>query len=106
MSDITDTTLVGDAVKDAAALVASLYKGDIDSASLLLGFYSKPEEMAALCSSLAAIACACLKTIDNVRDHVLVSDGVMLPSGENVLKTVMIKLATADVTPEPTAKDD
>jgi hypothetical protein len=100
---MSDTTVVNDAAKDAAALVASLYKGDTDSASLLLGFYSKPEEMAALSSSLAAIACACLKTIDNVRGHVLISDGVMLPSGDDVLKTVMMKLAavvTFDLEPE------
>jgi hypothetical protein len=92
----TDTAVINNAARDGAALVAALYKGDTDSASLLLGFYSTPEEMAGLSSALAAIACACLKTIDNVHDHVIVSDGVRLPSGLDVLKTVLIKLATDD----------
>jgi hypothetical protein len=81
------------AARDSAALIASLYKGDKDSASLLLGFYSEPKEMAALCASLAAFATACLTTIDNVRGHVLLADGAVLPSGDEVLKTVMVKVS-------------
>lgn len=87
-----------DAMRDSAALVASLYKGDTDSASLLLGFYTDPEEMAALCGALAAFAAACLKTVDSVRDKVLVSDGVTLPTGDQVLKRVIVKMTSGDKT--------
>ena len=90
---MTDVMAIKDAQRDAAALVASLYRNDVSAASLLLGFYSRPEQMADLCGALAAFSCACLKTIDNVRDHVLVSDGVVMPSGEEVLKSVMVRLA-------------
>jgi poly-beta-hydroxyalkanoate depolymerase len=96
MSEETPATAqatVDDATRDAVALVASLRKNDTDSASLLLGFYSEAAEQAALCASLAALACACLATIDNVRDRFQVTDGLILPSGDEVLKTVALRLA-------------
>jgi hypothetical protein len=85
-------------MRDACALVASLYKGDLDSSSLLIGLYSRPDEMAALCGSLAAIACAVLKTIDGIRSHILVSDGAVLPTVAEVLRSVMIKTSEDVVT--------
>ena len=92
-SDTVDTVSVNEnALKDAVAVVASLRKNDTESAGMLLGFYERDAKaQAALCGALAAFAVACLATIDNVRDHVLVSDGAMLPSGSDVLKTVMLK---------------
>lgn len=88
-----DTATVDNATRDAIAIVASLRKGDKDSASLLLGFYTDPKETSALCGALAAFAAACLTTIDNVREHFHVTGGVILPSGDDMLKTVMLKLA-------------
>jgi hypothetical protein len=97
---VDTTSVVDNAARDASALVASLYKGDVESYSLLIQFYQDDTKaQAALCGSLAAFASACLTTIDNVRDHVLVSDGVMIPSGENVLKSVMVRLAVPSVDP-------
>ena len=84
---------IDNATRDAVALVASLRKNDKDSASLLLGFYTGAADQAALCASPAALACACLATIDNVRDRFHVTDGLILPSGDEVLKTVAMKLA-------------
>jgi hypothetical protein len=52
--------------------------------------------MAALCGALAAFAAGCLKTVDKVRDHFQATDGVRLPSGEKVLKVVMVKMASDD----------
>jgi hypothetical protein len=83
-----------DAAKDAAAIVAALRKGDTESALLLAGFYTGDLPASeALCMAFAALANACLNTIDNVRDYFNVTDGVVLPSGDDVLKTVIMKLA-------------
>lgn len=91
---MTDIVLDG-ATKDSVAIVASLRKGDMDSAQLLLQFYdNNPVAQSALCGSFAAFACACLATIDNVREHFHVTDGIVLPSGDDVLKSVLLKLGS------------
>jgi hypothetical protein len=91
---MADTMTVADnAARDAAAIVASLRRGDTDSALLLASFYNGDARASeALCMAFAAFANACLTTIDNVREHFHVKDGVVLPSGDDVLRSVMLRL--------------
>jgi hypothetical protein len=83
-----------DATRDACAIVASLRSGNMDAYELLAGFYeSDAKAQTVLCGALAAFATACLATIDKVSNSVLVTHGVVMPSGDDVLKTVMLKLS-------------
>ncbi len=91
---MSDTVSVEtNAARDAGALVAALHRGDVDSASLLLGFYSTPPEMAALVSSLAAIACAVLKTIDTIGEEITIVHGIPFVSSQQVLQSVLMRAA-------------
>ena len=94
---MNDTVSVTEnAMKDAVAIVASLRKGDTDSAMLLTSFYrDDPRATEALCMAFAAFATGCLDTIDNVGQQFHVSDGVRLPSGDDVLKSVMLRMTDA-----------
>lgn len=82
------------AARDAGAITAALYKGDSDSAGLLLGFYDgDPVAQSALCGALAAIAAAAFQTIDRVGQEMMTVHGIVFPGARQVLSGVLMKLA-------------
>jgi hypothetical protein len=86
------------AARDAGAITAALYKGDSDSAGLLLGFYDgDPVAQSALCGALAAIAGAAFQTIDRIGEELMTVHGIPFASGRQALSVVLMKLAE----PEP-----
>jgi hypothetical protein len=81
------------AARDAGAITAALFKGDVESADMLLAFYERdPVAQSKLCGSLAAIACAVLKTVDRIGEEMMTVHGVQFPSSRQVLAGVLMKL--------------
>jgi hypothetical protein len=88
---------MSDASRDAAAIVASLHKGDYDSALLLAGFYDNDLESSAMLSgALAAFATSVLSVIDQIGEEMRTTHGVEFPSSNAVLSSVLTRLAVDD----------
>lgn len=81
------------AARDAAAMVASAYRNDPESLEILSGYYTTPEQMAALCGALLAFSVAVVKCIDGIGEEIVTVHGVPFPSSQQVLSTVLARLA-------------
>jgi hypothetical protein len=90
---MSDTQVINDASRDAAAMVACSLRNDAESLEILSGFYQTPEQMAALCGSLLAFATATLNAIDGIGEEIRTVHGVPFPSSQQVLASVMLRLA-------------
>ena len=84
------------AARDAAAMVASSYRNDAESLEILSGFYQTPEQQSALCGALLAFSCAVLKSIDGIGEEIMTVHGIPFPSSQQVLSTVLARLAESD----------
>lgn len=98
MSDLLD--VISNSARDSAAIVGALSRGDVESAQLLMSFYSNNSvAQAALCGSLAAFATALLRTIDSVGEEIRTVHGVAFPTSQQVLASVLVKLAEPEAEP-------
>jgi hypothetical protein len=92
MSD--NTSVEENAARDAAAVTAALFKGDVESAGVLLACYEgDPVAQSKLCGSLAAVSAAILQTVDRIGEEMMTVHGVPFPSSRQVLAGVLLKLA-------------
>ena len=83
-----------DALRDAVAIVACLRKGDQESANLLVSNYDgNGPAMLALYDSFAAFAIACLDKHDEIAQHYNQTDGIRLPSSNQILHSILLGLA-------------
>jgi hypothetical protein len=91
MSDTID--VASNAVRDAAAIIAAVHKGDTTSAHMLFSFYNTDlVAQAELVGALAGFAGGILKTVDAIADEVATVHGVSVPSSRQVLSGVLLKL--------------
>jgi hypothetical protein len=81
-------------VEENAPRDAALFKGDVESASILLRLYERdPIGQAALCGALAALSAAVLKAVDGIREELATVKGIAIPSARDVLSGVLLRLA-------------